>query len=283
MQPHVSGHSVKNMPELPEVETIVRGLRPTLLGQRIVHVEVREPRLRWRVSDDLPQRLTGLTIKSVKRRAKYLVVDAGPESLIVHLGMSGRLLVVEATSPPNKHDHVDIVLGSGLAVRMRDPRRFGSLHVSEKPENHPLLSNLGPEPLGSRFDDNYLFAVSRQRTVAIKQLLLNSRVVAGIGNIYASEALFAARVHPRTPAGRLSRIRLKRIVDALRVVLGRAIATGGTTLRDYLAPGGEPGLFTIELATYGRAGQPCQRCNAAIRMLRQSGRSTFYCPRCQRF
>ena len=270
------------MPELPEVETIARGVRPVLLGQRIDRVVVREPRLRWRVADDLAPRLAGRTVRDVRRRAKYLVVDAGPESLIAHLGMSGRLLVVEADAPPARHDHVDVVLGSGLAVRLRDPRRFGSLHVAAAPDEHRLLAGLGPEPLGDRFDGAYLFAVSRGRTVSIKDLLLNSRIVAGIGNIYASEALFAARVHPRTAAGRLGRVRLARIAAAVRAVLQRAIDTGGTTLRDYRTPGGDPGLFTIELAAYGRAGQPCPRCGATIRALRQGGRSTFYCPRCQR-
>ena len=270
------------MPELPEVETIARGVRPVLLGQRIARIVVREPRLRWRVADDLAPRLIGRTVLDVRRRAKYLVVDAGPESLIAHLGMSGRLLVVQAEAPPARHDHVDVVLGSGLAVRLRDPRRFGSLHVAAAPDEHPLLAGLGPEPLGDRFDGGYLFAVSRRRTVAIKDLLLNSRIVAGIGNIYASEALFAARVHPRTAAGRLGRVRMERIAAAVRAVLQRAIDTGGTTLRDYRTPGGDPGLFTIELAAYGRAGQPCPRCGTAIRALRQGGRSTFYCPRCQR-
>lgn len=270
------------VPELPEVETIARGVRPVLLGQRIERVVVREPRLRWRVAEDLAPRLAGRTVRDVQRRAKYLVVDAGAESLIAHLGMSGRLLVVKAGAPPGKHDHVDVVLGSGLAVRLRDPRRFGSLHVATAPDEHPLLAGLGPEPLGGRFDGEYLYAVSRRRTVAIKDLLLNSRIVAGIGNIYASEALFAARVHPRTPAGRLGRVRLQRLADAVRAILQRAIDTGGTTLRDYRTPGGDPGLFTIELAAYGRAGQPCPRCGAAIRALRSGGRSTFYCPRCQR-
>ena len=270
------------MPELPEVETIARGVRPVLLGQRIERIVVREPRLRWRVADDLAPRLIGRTVLDVRRRAKYLVVDAGPESLIAHLGMSGRLLVVHAEAPPARHDHVDVVLGTGLAVRLRDPRRFGSLHVAAAPDEHPLLAGLGPEPLGDRFDGGYLFAVSRRRTVAIKDLLLNSRIVAGIGNIYASEALFAARVHPRTAAGRLGRVRMERIATAVRAVLQRAIDTGGTTLRDYRTPGGDPGLFAIELAAYGRAGQPCLRCGATIRALRQGGRSTFCCPRCQR-
>lgn len=270
------------MPELPEVETIARGVRPVLLGQRIARIVVREPRLRWRVADDLAPRLIGRTVLDVRRRAKYLVVDAGPESLIAHLGMSGRLLVVQADAPPARHDHVDVVLGSGLAVRLRDPRRFGSLHVAAAPDEHPLLAGLGPEPLGDRFDGGYLFAVSRGRTVAIKDLLLNSRIVAGIGNIYASEALFAARVHPRTAAGRLGRVRMERIAAAVRAILQRAIDTGGTTLRDYRTPGGDPGLFAIELAAYGRAGQPCPRCGATIRALRQGGRSTFHCPRCQR-
>ncbi len=270
------------MPELPEVETIARGVQPVLVGQRIDRVVVRDPRLRWRVADDLAPRLAGRTVRGVRRRAKYLVVDAGAESLIAHLGMSGRLLVVEAGAPPGKHDHADVVLGSGLAVRLRDPRRFGSLHVAAAPDEHPLLAGLGPEPLGGGFDGGYLFAVSRRRTVAIKDLLLNGRIVAGIGNIYASEALFAARVHPRTPAGRLGRVRLERIAGAVRAILERAIETGGTTLRDYRTPGGDPGLFAIELAAYGRAGQPCPRCGAAIRALRSGGRSTFYCPRCQR-
>ena len=270
------------MPELPEVETIARGVRPVVSGQRIARVVVREGRLRWPVASDLGPRLAGRTVRGVSRRAKYLVFDAGDESLIAHLGMSGRLLLVAAHAPPAKHDHVDLVLGSGLAVRLRDPRRFGSLHVAAAPYEHPLLASLGPEPLGDRFDGEYLFAVTRRRTVAIKNLLLNSRIVAGVGNIYATEALFAARVHPATPAGRLGRVRLERVAAAVRGVLQRAIDTGGTTLRDYRTPGGDPGLFAIELAAYDRAGRPCSRCGAAIRALRQGGRSSFYCPRCQR-
>lgn len=270
------------MPELPEVETIVRGVRPVVSGQRIARVVVRDGRLRWPVADDLAPRLAGCTVRDVSRRAKYLVFDSGPESLIAHLGMSGRLLMVAADTPPAKHDHVDVVLGSGLAVRLRDPRRFSSLHVAAAPYEHPLLIGLGPEPLGDSFHSRYLFAVSRARTLSIKDLLLNGRIVAGVGNIYATEALFAARVHPATPAGRIGRMRFERIAAAVRTVLQRAIDAGGTTLRDYRAPGGEPGLFAIKLAAYGRAGQPCPRCDAAIRALRQGGRSSFYCPRCQR-
>lgn len=264
------------------METIARRVRPALRGRRIARVVVREPRLRWPVADDLPPRLQGRTVRDVRRRAKYLVIDAGPESLIAHLGMSGRLLLVEADAPPARHDHVDVVLSSGLAVRLRDPRRFGSLHVAAAPGRHPLLANLGPEPLSGRFDGRYLFSISRRRTASIKDLLLNSRIVAGIGNIYASEALFAARVHPRTAAGRLGRVRLERVAAAVRAVLERAIDAGGTTLRDYRTPGGDPGLFSIELAVYGRAGRPCPHCGAAVRGFRQGGRSTYYCPRCQR-
>lgn len=270
------------MPELPEVETIARGVRPVVSGQRIARVVVREPRLRWPVARDLGTRLTGRTVRGVTRRAKYLVFDAGAESLITHLGMSGRLLLVAADSPPSKHDHFDLVLGSGLAVRLRDPRRFGSLHVAEMPCEHPLLANLGPEPLGDRFDGDYLFSVSRRRTASIKALLLNSHIVAGIGNIYATEALYAARVHPVTPAGNLRYTRIGRVALAVRAVLQRAIDSGGTTLRDYRTPGDEPGLFAIELAAYGRAGKSCSRCGAKIRVIRQNGRSSFYCPRCQR-
>lgn len=270
------------MPELPEVETIARGIRPLVSGQRIERVLVREPRLRWPVAGDLAVRLEGQTVRSVTRRGKYLVFEIGSESLIAHLGMSGKLVIVGADALPGHHDHVDLVMSSGIALRLNDPRRFGSLHVAAKPYDHPLLAHLGPEPLSDRFDSKYLFRVTRKRIVSIKNLLLNSRIVAGIGNIYATEALFAALINPATAAGSLKRMRIDRIVVAVRTVLQRAIDTGGTTLRDYRTPNGDPGRFAVELAAYGRAGQPCPRCSARIRAFRQGGRTSFYCPDCQR-
>ena len=269
------------MPELPEVETTRRGLQPHIAGRRIVAVEVREPRLRWRVPEDLPAKLAGQRINGVGRRAKYLLIGLESGTLIAHLGMSGNLRVLPAATPPLAHDHYDLLLDSGNTLRFNDPRRFGSLHYTTgDPRRHPLLARLAPEPFDPQFDAEYLWRITRRRRAAIKQVLMNSRLVVGVGNIYASETLFRARIRPRRQARSLSRAEAARLAKEVRAVLSRAIKVGGTTLRDYVGANGEPGYFGRRLFVYGR--KECRVCRTAVRQLTQQGRSSYYCPSCQR-
>lgn len=321
------------MPELPEVETTRRGLLPVALGRRVERVVVRNRALRWPVTAGLEQAAAGERIEAIGRRAKYLLFACGRAGyLLVHLGMSGRLWVVPATEPPGRHDHVDIVLDDGVALRLRDPRRFGAVlwlpsglgedppgspgagqmgtgsdggeraraaqpHAapvqtgaagaagergSLRPVRHPLLDAIGPEPLEPGFDGDYLFRVTRGRSAAIKLALMDAHVVAGVGNIYANEALYAAGIHPRTPARRVGLARCERLVAEVRAVLERAIDAGGSSLRDYVASDGQAGRFQDSFSVYDRAGEPCVRCASPVRMIRQAARSTFYCARCQR-
>jgi formamidopyrimidine-DNA glycosylase len=271
------------MPELPEVETTRRGIRPHVLERHITAVEIREPRLRWPVPRRLATRLKGQRITGVSRRAKYLLFETNAGTLLLHLGMSGSLAITPAGRPPAKHDHVDFVLDDGRCLRFTDPRRFGSLHWCDTaPLEHPLLRELGPEPLGAGFTADYLSRISRGRRVAIKQHIMNARVVVGVGNIYASESLFRAGIHPRRAAGRIATPRTQRLVAQIRQVLEEAIAAGGTTLRDFSVGDGRPGYFQQSLKVYGRESKPCERCGAAIRAARQGQRATYYCPRCQR-
>ncbi len=271
------------MPELPEVETTRRGIAPHLLGQRIERVIVRNPSLRWPVPAGLPRLLRSREILAVGRRAKYLLFDMGNGTVIVHLGMSGSLRLTPIDTPPKRHDHVIFRLGSGMTLRLHDPRRFGAVlwHRGDI-ESHPLLASLGPEPLGDDFDAAYLFASCRGRKTSIKQHVMNSKVVVGVGNIYASEALHMAGIHPRRAAGRISRQRIARLADCIKSVLQSAIEQGGTTLRDFVHADGEPGYFSLRLHVYGRTGQPCYACGAPIRQIVIGQRSTFYCGRCQR-
>lgn len=270
------------MPELPEVETVVRGLVPLLEGQRIDRVTVRRSDLRWPVPADLVQRLTGARVCALSRRAKYglAATDRG-DTLIFHLGMSGRFRLDPAMVLA--HDHLLIEAG-GHRLAFHDPRRFGSLHLVESAAagDHPLLAGLGPEPLSPAFDGAALAAAARGRRAAIKALLLDQRVVAGIGNIYACEALFRARIHPARAAGRIAPARVEGLVAVLRAVLEEAIAAGGSSLRDHAAVSGELGYFQHRFAVYGRAGAPCPACGAPVRRRLQQGRSSFLCPRCQR-
>lgn len=270
------------MPELPEVETTLRGIAPYLQGRRIAEVCVREPRLRWPVPTALARDAAGQAIRGARRRAKYLLIDLERGSLILHLGMSGSLRVLEPATPLLAHDHVDIVLDSGLVLRFNDPRRFGSLlWTQEDPLGHPLLRRLAPEPLEAEFDGAYLERMTRGRKVAIKHLVMNSQVVVGVGNIYASEALFRARIDPRRAARRLTRADLERLAKAIKRVLAGAIRAGGTTLRDYVSADGTPGYFRQKLYVYERAGKSCRVCRTRIRQLVQGQRSTYYCPSCQ--
>jgi formamidopyrimidine-DNA glycosylase len=270
------------MPELPEVETSRRGIAPWLEGQAVQTVIVRERRLRWPVPVEIDRHLPGVTIEAVRRRAKYLLFDTSAGCALMHLGMSGSVRIIESGEPAGKHDHVDICLASGKALRFRDPRRFGSLLWARDPSSHPLLRLLGPEPLSAAFSGSYLYEKARRRQVSIKPFIMNAGVVVGVGNIYASEALFAAGIHPRRSAGRISAARMEALCASIKSVLARAIAAGGTTLRDFHGGDGEPGYFRQQLDAYGREGLPCPRCLTPISAIVLGQRSTFYCKRCQR-
>jgi formamidopyrimidine-DNA glycosylase len=276
------------MPELPEVETTLRGIRPSLKGRTIHEIVVRNPSLRWPVPDEI-SRAEGRFVRGCRRRAKYLLVDlAGserskPGGLLIHLGMSGSLRVCRADDPPRKHDHFDIVLDTGRCVRFNDPRRFGVLLWWDAPaEAHPLLSALGPEPLTEPFSGLHLWQKSRGRKGAVKNFIMDGKIVVGVGNIYASEALFMAGIHPTRPAGRVSAQRYEALAAAIKDVLAHAIRRGGTTLRDFLNSEGNPGYFAQELLVYEREGLPCFRCQTPIRRKVIGQRSSYYCVRCQR-
>ena len=271
------------MPELPEVETTRRGLAPHLVNQRIRTALVRNRSLRLPVPRNLAKKLAGATIRNVERRGKYLLIDCGSGTLIIHLGMSGRLWLVEQSAPVMKHDHFDLVLENGRVVRLRDPRRFGLvLWQDRNAREHVLLASIGPEPLSKDFGGQWLYDITRTRSAAIKNVLMDSHVVAGVGNIYASEALFRARMNPKLPARRIGLARYKVLAEKIRETLEAAIASGGSTLRDYVGGDGQAGYFQDEHLVYGRGGEPCRVCGTKIRELRQGQRSTFYCPVCQR-
>jgi len=271
------------MPELPEVETTRRGIEPHVRGQRIDKVIVRDRRLRWPVTAGLAGKLQGQTILQVQRRGKYLLLGLERGTLIIHLGMSGHLAVVDAGQEPVKHDHVDIILDNGRVLRYHDPRRFGAiLWTAGDPLQHKLLAGIGPEPLGADFNADYLWSRLRGRQRNIRDTLLDSRIVAGVGNIYANEALFQAGIDPRRAAGRIGRDRIEKLVAEIKQVLASAITAGGTTLRDFRNSDGRPGYFKQELAIYGRAGEHCRRCDGRIRQQAVGGRSLYFCPKCQR-
>ncbi len=270
------------MPELPEVETTLRGIKPYLLNKRVARVIVRDRRLRWPVPAEVIQ-AEGQTFKSLTRRGKYLLLGLDRGGLIIHLGMSGSLRILEHQSSPEKHDHVDIELLDGGCLRFNDPRRFGAfLWVDGNFQLHPLLRDLGPEPLSGEFTSEYLYRRSRDRRVAIKNFIMNGHIVVGVGNIYASEALFMAGIHPQRAAGRISRRRYEGLTIAIRDVLDRAIKQGGTTLRDFVNTDGAPGYFARELLVYDRADCDCFQCGTAIRQKVIGQRSSYYCPACQR-
>ena len=272
------------MPELPEVESTRRSLAREIVGSSVAAVVVRDQRLRWPVPRELPRVLAGRKIREVRRRAKYLLIEAKNGTAIVHLGMSGSLRLLDsAHTAPASHDHLDLVLDDGRCVRYRDPRRFGCwLWTDADPARHRLLAHLGPEPLGPGFDGDWLHARMRGRRAPIKNLLMDSRIVAGVGNIYASEALFIAGVDPRRAGGRVARRRIERVVCAVREVLSVAVEAGGTTLRDYARTDGAAGEFAGRLNVYGRDGEPCPRCAAPLARTILGQRTTWFCPRCQR-
>ena len=271
------------MPELPEVETTCRGLAPHLVGRRIEALTVRDPRLRWPVPSDLPRKLAGHRVRQLRRRGKYLIFELDRGALIVHLGMSGALRIVPAASIPGKHDHLDWLFEGGIVLRFTDPRRFGSVHfVTGDPEQHRLLSSLGPEPLSANFTPEGLHRTSRGRRISIKELLMNSHIVVGVGNIYANEALFRAGIRPRTSAGRISLERYRVLVECVRDTLKAALIAGGSSLRDWLHADGSTGYFQQQYFVYDRADEACRRCSTPIREIRQGQRASYYCPVCQR-
>lgn len=271
------------MPELPEVETTRRGIAPHLIGRTVTGVVVRQPRLRWPVPAELGTLLVGRSITAVERRAKYLLIPFPDGALILHLGMSGSLRIIRGDEPPSVHDHVDIQLDNGQALRLHDPRRFGAvLWVEGDPQRHPLLAHLGPEPLTDAFTGAYLFERARGRNAAVKTFLMDGQVVVGVGNIYANEALFAAGIRPDRPAGKISRPRYERLVAEVKRVLARSIEQGGTTLRDFVGGDGKPGYFKQQLFVYGRGDQPCKVCEGTLVETRLGQRSTVWCRRCQR-
>ena len=269
------------MPELPEVEVTRRGLAPHLAGRVISAVAVREPRLRWPVPQAV-RLLAGRTVRGVRRRGKYLLVDCGDGHLILHLGMSGSLRVLPPGTPAEKHDHFDLVLGDRV-LRLRDPRRFGAvLWTKDAVHTHPLIASLGIEPLSRALDPARLHALTRAHRTAIKQFLMDGRRIVGVGNIYASESLFRAGIHPRSRANRLTLERCARLAKAIKDTLRAAIRAGGSSLRDYVGADGHRGDFQSRYWVYDREGEACRRCGTKIRRVVQGQRSTFFCPRCQK-
>lgn len=271
------------MPELPEVEVSRLGLLPWLPGQPIVQAIFRAPKLRCALSPELAATLSGKRVHDIRRRGKYLLFDCGDGWLIIHLGMSGSLRLVRADVSVQKHDHVDLVFPETI-LRFRDPRRFGALlwHEGKDVERHPSIAALGMEPLSPEFDGEWLYAITRRRNTPIKPLLMDGRLLVGVGNIYAAESLFRAGIAPTRKAGSLARQRCHRLAAAIRVTLEEAIAAGGSSVRDYVHSDGGAGSFQLACFVYGRAGQTCRVCGTPIRVLRQAGRSTFHCPHCQR-
>jgi formamidopyrimidine-DNA glycosylase len=270
------------VPELPEVETTRRGIEPHILGKKVTQVIIRQPMLRWPVSPELGQGLTGQRIDRVERRSKYLFLVTERGRVMIHLGMSGSLRVLTNHVEAEKHDHADFVLSNGRILRFRDPRRFGSIFWLFEQQSHVLLDNLGPEPLLDEFSADYLYRRSRGRKVAIKQFIMNAQVVVGVGNIYANESLFLAGIRPGIAASRISRRRYGLLVTTIKQVLERAIKAGGTTLRDFVQEDGSPGYFQQSLNVYGRGGAQCLRCGTVLREIRQGGRSTVFCANCQK-
>jgi len=270
------------MPELPEVETTRRGIEPHLVGERIAGLILRTVKLRWPLDRQLCDVLPGQIVRSVERRAKYLLLRLDRGTILLHLGMSGALRLVPAGTMPGKHDHVDLLLSSGLVLRFQDPRKFGALlWVTGDPNFHPLLARLGPEPLGADLNGTALHKAARERRIAVKPFIMDQQTVVGVGNIYASEALFRAGIRPTLAAGRVSLARWKRLADAIKQVLLEAIAAGGTTLQDFSQSDGKPGYFKQQLLVYGRAGEPCTVCHEPIVSIRLGQRTTYFCRSCQ--
>ena len=271
------------MPELPEVETSRRGIEPHLHNRTITGITIRQHKLRWPIPKNLPSLAEGQKIRDVCRRAKYIYLKLDNGNIIIHLGMSGSLRICTSKTAPEKHDHIDIAVSNKKILRLRDPRKFGCvLWEPDDISQHKLIKPLGPEPLDDEFDADYLFKKAHKRQCSIKALIMNSHIVVGVGNIYASEALFRAGINPKRKAGNISLSRMQKLVDAIKLTLALAIEEGGTTLRDFTGISGQPGYFAQKLLVYGRTGEPCSVCGNAIKQITQQARSTFYCSKCQR-
>lgn len=270
------------MPELPEVETTCSGIRPGLVGQQIRAVVVREHRFRWPIDPKLPDILRHQQVQSVDRRGKYVLLTLTKGTLLLHLGMSGSLRLLTIAPPPAKHDHVDIVMGNGVTLRFNDPRRFGAVLYTLDPINdHPLLRHLGPEPLSDDFTPAHLLSCSQRRKLPIKHLIMDAKMVVGVGNIYANEALFISGIHPARAANTLTAEQVATLTGHIRRILNQAIKRGGTTLKDFSNAEGKPGYFAQELLVYGKKGSPCPHCQEALMEIRLQGRSSVFCPSCQ--
>ncbi len=273
------------MPELPEVETTRRGIEPACLNQSVTKITIRNRALRWPIPDDLETSICGITFHQIDRRAKYLLLKSDRGTLIIHLGMTGSLRVLETPLPPGKHDHYDLHLSNNTFLRYRDPRRFGALLWTTDPiEQHPLIASLGVEPVGETTIEeasNHLFQQSRNRKTSIKAYMMDQKVITGVGNIYACESLFLSGIHPKRSCGRISKARYFKLAEAIQRRLNESIQQGGTTLQDFRNSEGEPGYFQQSLTVYDREGEPCQHCGSAIKRITQNQRSTWYCPQCQ--
>lgn len=272
------------MPELPEVETTRRGIEPWCLNHKITRVEIWQKALRWPVPDDIANRVEQTTIHGINRRGKYLILHCDEQCLLIHLGMSGSLRVANNNDDRRKHDHWQIALSNQRVLRYHDPRRFGALLICHESElnTHKLLTHLGPEPLFDEFDGTYLYRKSRGKTQAVKNFIMDSQVVVGVGNIYAAEALFTSGIHPARAAGKISQHRYNRLANEIKQVLNKAIESGGTTLRDYVNGSGNPGYFSQQLNVYGKPGQPCTQCGKPVKSILLGQRSSFFCGNCQR-
>ncbi len=270
------------MPELPEVETTLRGIAPHLQQQTVSDVVIRNASLRWPIPKNLPQLLRNHTVRNLRRRAKYLLISFDHGTLILHLGMSGSLRILPHHTLPEKHDHFDLILANGKLMRLRDPRRFGAVlwHAGDV-NAHPLLAQLGPEPLNAEFDADYLYQATRNRSAAIKLVIMDNHLMVGVGNIYANEALFRAAIRPQLPAHKLSKARCALLVQTIKEVLHEAITKGGSSLRDFIHSDGSSGFFQQHYFVYGRTGEPCKHCGAPIKQIKQGQRSSFYCAQCQ--
>ena len=269
------------MPELPEVEVSRLGISPHIEHQTIMDIVIRNPNLRWPIPNDV-LKAKGLVVSHVERRAKYLLLHTEAGAIILHLGMSGKLRVIDKTVPIVKHDHLDIEFANGQILRLNDARRFGACLWQAPNEQHELLSKLGPEPLTDEFDDEHLFNVSRNKQVAIKNFIMDNHVVVGVGNIYANESLFKARIHPKRAAGKVSKKRYQELTKHIKQTLADAIKQGGTTLKDFTQSDGNPGYFAQELLVYGQGGKPCTECGSLLKEAKIGQRTTVFCNVCQK-